>query len=173
MTSAVSSIVKEQLCLLPYRRNEQRSVKFVLLCGSELLGRYVNDPACKKYIEDVAGAYDPDLGEAAIDNAIDGVYDRHYQLQESQGRKLHHVETEIALLKTRVDWRERDSIILVQVNGQPHSSFPSFIIDKNNNARITLGLRSASLEMDRSTNAFLRRYKSLSPATEKFLKAQN
>ena len=157
---AARQITDSQFCLLPYSKHEAKSVKFVLLCGSELFGLHMNHDLCKNYINELSATYDHARTYNERCNTITEVYEKHYQLQKGNGRDLHHVETEVALLKIRVENSEKDSIILVQLNGDTKRSFPPFLTKDNDILRTVLGSKP---DGDGSKyECFLRCWRSLS-----------
>ena len=138
-TEAARDVIESQLCLLPYKGHEENSAKFVVLCGSELLGDYTNSTHFEEYADEMVRTCSSGQSDEERREAVNKVYNEHFKLRKQQGRALHHVETEAALLKIRVKSGEKDSIILVQLNGQTRRSFPSFLTENNAILRTVLG----------------------------------
>jgi hypothetical protein len=147
-----SRVTDGQLRLLPWKACPEYSVERVLLCGSNLLGKYMKDPQFNTYVDSVASAYNEAQRERKKEDHIHEVV-RNVQRQHchKMGDKFHHIQTEIALLKTRVKTRvgetvggavepdERGSIIPFLLNGKHQDNFPEFITDGMDNLLVELG----------------------------------
>lgn len=125
-TAKADDILSSQLCLLP---NHSGSVDKVILCGSEVLGRYIETSYYQSYYQSLRSAYQNALkqfdGFDSIKVAIHGVVNNN--LQE---REFHHVLTELAFLHIRYEYKQEDhGIIPVLLNGTPQQCFPAFIVN--------------------------------------------
>lgn len=123
-TTIADDILSGQLCLLP---NHPGSVDKVILCGSEVLGRYLKTSYFQSYCQSLQNAYQEtskgfngfDSIEAAIREVV------YHNLKE---KEFHHVLTELALLHIRYEHKQKDyGIIPVLLNGTSQQCFPAFI----------------------------------------------
>jgi hypothetical protein len=72
---------------------------------------------------------------------VSDVYERHFELRKQENRTLHHVETEVALLKIRVESNQKSSIIPFLLNGDHQVNFPAYLIGQNDILRTAIGLK--------------------------------
>ena len=123
-TAIADDILSGQLCLLP---NHPGSVDKVILCGSEVLGRYIKTSYYQSYCQSLQSAYQEtskrfngfDSIEAAIREVVN------HNLKE---KEFHHVLTEMAFLHIRYEYKIKDhGIIPVLLNGTSQQCFPAFI----------------------------------------------
>jgi hypothetical protein len=119
-------ILSRQLCLLP---NHSGSVDKVILCGSEVLGRYIETSFYQSYYQSLKNAYQKALkqfdGIDSIKVAIREVIN--HNLKE---KEFHHVLTEVAFLHIRYEYKQEDhGIIPVLLNGTFQQCFPAFIVN--------------------------------------------
>ncbi|CAB4488190.1 hypothetical protein RhiirA1_395775 [Rhizophagus irregularis] len=124
-TAKADDVLSSQLCLLP---NHSESVDKVILCGSEVLGRYIETSYYQSYYQSLKSAYQKALkqfdGIDSIKEALREVVN--HNLKE---KEFHHVLTELAFLHIRYDYKQEDhGIIPVLLNGTFQKCFPAFIV---------------------------------------------
>ncbi len=120
-----NDILSSQLCLLP---NHQGTVDHVVLCGSELLGKYMASPYYQQFFEAIAQAYqhaskanDFAQIEAALRQVVDA------NLKEPE---FHHVLTELAFLQIReAHLKGEHGIIPMLLNSPAEQCLPPFILN--------------------------------------------
>ncbi len=121
-----NDILSSQLCLLP---NHSGTVDHVVLCGSELLGRYMASPYYQGFYEAIQRAYqetakrtdDFTQVEAAVRKVVDA------NLNE---KEFHHVLTELAFLQIRYEYQKGEHwIIPLLLNSTAKQCLPKFILD--------------------------------------------
>ncbi|PKY61392.1 hypothetical protein RhiirA4_486299 [Rhizophagus irregularis] len=125
-TAKADDILSSQLCLLP---NHPGSVDKVILCGSEVLGRYIETSYYQSYYQSLQSAYQVASkrfdGLDSIKTVIREVIN--HNLKE---REFHHVLTELAFLHIRYKYKqENHGIIPVLLNGTSQQCFPAFIVN--------------------------------------------
>jgi hypothetical protein len=114
-------ILSSQLCLLP-QGNSIQSVEKVILCGSELLGHYIQSEFYGPYAEAIRHAY-----EEAVKASKDIHGEIRKVVEANSGKEgFHHVLTELALLNIRAV-RHISTIIPILLNGDSEKCFPNFI----------------------------------------------
>ncbi|GLR01980.1 hypothetical protein GCM10007934_17930 [Mycoavidus cysteinexigens] len=111
----VDDILTSQLCLLPTPIGAIKPVDKVIVCGSQVLGHYLQWGEAGKhyqaYCTDLKKAYgltqqDPAQAEAEIRQVVNTY---------SQKADFHHVLTEMAFLKIRTDYLDQHGIIPVSL----------------------------------------------------------
>ncbi len=124
-TAKANDILSSQLCLLP---NHDGSVEHVVLCGSELLGRYMDPPYYRRFCEEIKRAYQETIErtddftqvEAAIRKVVNA------NLNE---KDFHHVLTELAFLQIRYEYhKDKHGIIPLLLNSTAQQCLPKFIV---------------------------------------------
>ncbi|RDW74881.1 hypothetical protein BP6252_06023 [Coleophoma cylindrospora] len=118
---AVHDILDNQMCLLP-RWIHLMSVEKVILCGSELLGEYLESQFYQTYREDIHSACN-DIGKSS-----DDIKESLRQAVENSLDKpgFHHILTEIALLELQAQNPESCAkIIPFVLNGEHKKIFPT------------------------------------------------
>ncbi len=120
-----NDILSSQLCLLPRHAG---TVDHVVLCGSELLGRYMASPYYQGFYEAIQRAYleaSQTHDFAQIEAAIREVVEANLNEQE-----FHHVLTELAFLQIRAEYKKGEhGIIPLLLNSTAQQCLPKFIID--------------------------------------------
>ncbi|KAJ0120568.1 hypothetical protein J7T55_015297 [Diaporthe amygdali] len=130
-TDAIRNILANQLCLLPPRTDDaglpaMTSVSKVIVCGSEVLERYYNNPAALSYIGDIVELCNTGADQSTMALIRDRV--------ETESRKddFHHVLTELAFLEVRTsrvsEIHGMVPVVLNQINADeaPMQYLPSF-----------------------------------------------
>ncbi|PGH27907.1 hypothetical protein AJ80_00457 [Polytolypa hystricis UAMH7299] len=136
---ATREVTEGQFCLLPYGAYPRRSVELVLLCGSDLLGDYMKKDKFNEFEDEMVVQYTQGRAENKSEEDIHKIVcDLQQKFCELMGDDFHHVQTEIALLKARVKFGEKNSIIPFLLNGNL-KNFPSFITDGQDSLRTVLG----------------------------------
>ncbi len=125
-SAKANDILSSQLCLLP---NHSGTVDHVVLCGSELLGRYMASPYYQDFYEEIHRAYQQASQQAndftQIEAAIRKVVDANLNEKE-----FHHVLTELAFLQIRYKYQKgKHGIIPLLLNSTAAQCLPQFIID--------------------------------------------
>ncbi|XEV04385.1 hypothetical protein FSHL1_009672 [Fusarium sambucinum] len=120
-SGSVRNILSSQYCLLPQDNVSDdgtiHRVDKVVVCGSELLKKYYDDPFTLPFLNAIKAAYlkssnDSNKSETPED-AIRGVVEAH-----CQSNRFHHVLTEIALLMLRSPHKEHHkSVVPVTLDG--------------------------------------------------------
>ncbi len=114
-TARVDDILTSQLCLLPTAIGGIQPVDKVIVCGSQVLGHYLQWGEAGKhyqaYCKDLKKAYglaqqNPARAEAEIRKVVNTY---------SQQADFHHVLTEMAFLKIRTDYLDQHGIIPVSL----------------------------------------------------------
>ncbi len=101
----LEDILTSQLCLLPGQlRNDVKPVDKVVVCCSDLLGKYLAWPHYGDFRQDLQKAYHQDLKQRST-SAIREVV-RKYSQEEPYQAGFHYVLTEIAFLQIRKEERE-------------------------------------------------------------------
>ncbi len=121
-----NDILSSQLCLLP---NHAGTVDHVVLCGSELLGRYMASPYYQGFYEAIQRAYQETAERTddftQIETAIRQVVDKNLNEKE-----FHHVLTELAFLQIRYAHQKGEhGTIPLLLNSTAVQCLPKFIID--------------------------------------------
>ncbi len=120
-----NDILSSQLCLLP---NHPGTVDHVVLCGSELLGRYMASPYYQEFCQAIQHAYQQAARTndfAQIEAAIRQVVDANLNKKE-----FHHVLTELAFLQIRdAHQKGEHGIIPMLLNSPVEQCLPTFILD--------------------------------------------
>ncbi|RGB27725.1 hypothetical protein C1646_673767 [Rhizophagus diaphanus] len=125
-TAKADDILSSQLCLLP---NHPGSVDKVILCGSEVLGRYIETSYYQRYYQSLQSAYQ------VASKRFDGfdsikIVIREVVNHNLKEREFHHVLTELAFLQIRYKYKQvNHGIIPVLLNGTPQQCFPAFIVN--------------------------------------------
>ncbi|KAF5021927.1 hypothetical protein F66182_6030 [Fusarium sp. NRRL 66182] len=120
-SDSVRNIFSSQLCLLPEDNASDdgtiNRVEKVVVCGSELLRKYYNDPFTSPYLDAIKTAYlkahtqrgTPELPEEAMRRVVEA---------QCQRKGFHHVLTELGLLMLRNSHKEyRSSVIPLTLDG--------------------------------------------------------
>ncbi len=108
----LEDILTSQLCLLPDQlRDDVKPVDKVVVCCSELLGRYLRWPHYEKFYQQIQEAYfkdreayrknDAHAGTSAIRQVV-----RQFSQEEAYKADFHHVLTEMAFLQIRAEHSE-------------------------------------------------------------------
>ncbi len=118
-----NDILSSQLCLLP---GHTGSVARVILCGSEVLGRYMASSCYQGYSTDIKNAYKK-VGSTSdietIEGALREVVNKH--LKEPD---FHHVLTELVFLQIRFECtKEEHGVIPILLNNTAEKCFPASI----------------------------------------------
>ncbi len=111
----LEDILTNQLCLLPTRlRGDVKPVNKVVVCCSEVLGRYLEWSHYKDFYQALRDAYLKDY-EQQGSLAIREVVEKFSQEQKYKAG-FHHVLTEIAFLQIRAElWQDQHGIIPVSL----------------------------------------------------------
>ncbi len=116
--STLEDILTSQLCLLPDQlRDDVKPVDKVVVCCSELLGKYLGWQHYKKFYEQLQEAYLEDREAYRKDGAQEGtskIRDVVQKFSEEKEYKagFHHVLTEMAFLQIRADWLKNEHGII-------------------------------------------------------------
>ncbi len=111
----LEDILTNQLCLLPTSlRNDVKPVNKVVVCCSEVLGRYLEWSHYEDFYQELRAAYLKDR-EQQGSSAIREVVKKFSQEQEYK-TGFHHALTEIAFLQIRAEhWQDQHGIIPVSL----------------------------------------------------------
>ncbi len=121
-----NDILSSQLCLLP---NHSGTVDYVVLCGSELLGRYMASPYYLHFCEAVQRAYQ-EVTKHTNDFTQIEVEMRNVVKANLKEKEFHHVLTELAFLQIRYQhYQDKHGIIPVLLNSKAEQCLPQFIFD--------------------------------------------
>ncbi len=125
-SAKANDILSSQLCLLP---NHAGTVGHVVLCGSELLGHYMDSPYYQGFCEAIQRAYQEASERtddfAQVEAAIRRVVDANLNEKE-----FHHVLTELAFLQIRyAHLKGEHGIIPLLLNSRAQQCLPKFILD--------------------------------------------
>lgn len=133
-TNAAGDILANQFCLLPQRAS-RNSVRYVIVCGSERLGRYMQAKDFKNYVDEMKREYQENAyrSEKDIHDVVRMVYKKY---QKKMGADFHHVLTELALLNLRNPHELRDSVRPLLISGKYDECFPSYIVEQNTILRV-------------------------------------
>lgn len=133
-TNAAGDILANQFCLLPQRASGN-SVRYVIVCGSERLGRYMQAKDFKNYVDEMKREYleNAHRSEKDIHDVVRMVYKKY---QKKMGADFHHVLTELALLNLRNPHELRDSVRPLLISGKYDECFPSYIVEQNTILRV-------------------------------------
>ncbi len=122
----LEDILTSQLCLLPDPlRDDVKPVDKVVVCCSELLGKYLAWPHYEDFHQDLQAAYRKDRAAYRQDGAQPGTsairqVGRQFSQEEAYKAEFHHVLTEIAFLQIRAEERG-DQHGIIPVSLTPHS----------------------------------------------------
>ncbi|KAG0322700.1 hypothetical protein BGZ97_004696, partial [Linnemannia gamsii] len=111
----LEDILTNQLCLLPTRlRSDVKPVNKVVVCCSEVLGRYLKWSHYEDFYQELRAAYLKDCeqqGSSAIREVV-----KKFSQEQQYKAGFHHVLTEIAFLQIRADhWKDQHGIIPVSL----------------------------------------------------------
>ncbi len=111
----LEDILTNQLCLLPTRlRNDVKPVNKVVVCCSEVLGRYLEWSHYDDFYQELREAYLKDCeqqGSLAIREVV-----KKFSQEKKYKAGFHHVLTEIAFLQIRAEhWQDQHGIIPVSL----------------------------------------------------------
>ncbi|UUM22297.1 NACHT domain-containing NTPase [Mycoavidus sp. SF9855] len=111
----LEDILTNQLCLLPARlRNDVKPVNKVVVCCSEVLGRYLEWSHYEDFYQELRAAYLKDCeqqGSSAIREVV-----KKFSQEQKYKAGFHHVLTEIAFLQIRAEhWQDQHGIIPVSL----------------------------------------------------------
>ncbi|KAI9148347.1 Non-reducing end alpha-L-arabinofuranosidase BoGH43A [Paramyrothecium foliicola] len=134
---AVRAVTEQQLCLLPLGAHPS-AVELVVLCASDLLGHYMTRPDFQDYVDDMVMAYKANMHNSEH-NFVGEVYEKHYKRRIDRNSSLHHVETELALLKIRANSGQKTSIIPLILNGDYRVNLPAYLSGHNDILRTVIG----------------------------------
>ncbi len=123
-TAKADDILSSQLCLLP---NHAGTVDRIVLCGSELLGRYMASEFYQGFHEAIQRAYQQAVERTddffQVEIAIRQVVNANLNEKE-----FHHVLTELAFLQIRYEHqRDKHGVIPLLLNGNAQQCLPQFI----------------------------------------------
>ncbi len=120
-----NDILASQLCLLP---NHPGTVDHAVLCGSELLGKYMASPYSQRFCKAIEQAYQQASKThdfAQIEAAVRQVVEAHLNEPE-----FHHVLTELAFLQIRAaHLKGEHGIIPMLLNSRAEQCLPLFILN--------------------------------------------
>ncbi len=125
-TAKANDILSSQLCLLP---NHNGTAKYVVLCGSELLGHYMASPFYQGFYKAIQNAYQQTVEHTddfiEVEAAIRKVVNAHVG-----DKDFHHVLTELAFLQIRYEHdKDKHNVIPLLLNGNAQQCLPKFIVD--------------------------------------------
>ncbi|BBE10136.1 NB-ARC domain protein [Mycoavidus cysteinexigens] len=118
----LEDILTNQLCLLPARlRNDVKPVNKVVVCCSEVLGRYLEWSHYEDFYQELRAAYLKDCeqqGSSALREVV-----KKFSQEKPYKAGFHHVLTEMAFLQIRAEhWQDQHGIIPVSLT--PNSYEP-------------------------------------------------
>ncbi len=125
-TAKANDILSSQLCLLPHHNG---TAKYVVLCGSELLGHYMASPFYQGFYKAIQNAYQQTVEHTddftQVEMAIRKVVNAHVG-----DKDFHHVLTELAFLQIRYEHdKDKHNVIPLLLNGNAQQCLPKFIVD--------------------------------------------
>jgi hypothetical protein len=146
IAGASNDILKNQMCLLPPQWGIQHA-DWVLVFGSELLGKYIQDEQdCRSgaagggtYSQAIVskcceldesfreGAGLQEMREDFQTAAYNAIAKIRKEFSAKMGSKFHHVLTELALLEFRRKQQASQHIVPILLGGDHTKSFPSFV----------------------------------------------
>ncbi len=118
----LEDILTNQLYLLPARlRNDVKPVNKVVVCCSEVLGRYLEWSHYEDFYQELRAAYLKDCkqqGSSAIREVV-----KKFSQEKEYKAGFHHVLTEIAFLRIRAEhWQDQHGIIPVSLTPNSYES---------------------------------------------------